>query len=410
MSKNTNLSFLTDYITADITNGRIGINNASPTVAFDVVGVAKFSSSVSASDLIISDTYANDPLIKLATTTSGSVEVQMRTATTTYNAGIGVVTSGYDFNFFTANSTRMTINSAGNVGIGVTPNASWNSTWKVLQIGNTGSVHYTGVDYNATRLANGAYYSTSDAWTYLATSVNPSMINLQADGNLIFYNASSGTAGGTFSWNERMRITSGGSLLMAKNSVIGINTTDGSDDGYLGLCGAGDGGENRGGHIYLSGNERSADPGSVVISAGNVIGTGSFIFFRTAGTEKVRIVGSGNVIIGSTSDNGYKLQVTGSIYATGSIVANSDLTLKKNIAIINNPIDKLMELNGYSYQWKSNDEHQYGVIAQEVEKILPYAVSTGDDGIKGVSYNQIIPVLIEAIKELSAEITILKNK
>jgi hypothetical protein len=46
MSKNTNLSFLTDYITADITNGRIGINTPSPTVAFDVTGVAKFSSSV----------------------------------------------------------------------------------------------------------------------------------------------------------------------------------------------------------------------------------------------------------------------------------------------------------------------------------------------------------------------------
>ena len=46
MSKNTNLSFLTDYITADITNGRIGINNASPAYAFDVTGVAKFSSSI----------------------------------------------------------------------------------------------------------------------------------------------------------------------------------------------------------------------------------------------------------------------------------------------------------------------------------------------------------------------------
>ena len=148
----------------------------------------------------------------------------------------------------------------------------------------------------------------------------------------------------------------------------------------------------------------------VVIGAGNVIGTGSVIAFRTAGTEKVRIVGSGNVIIGSTSDNGYKLQVTGSIYATGSIVANSDLTLKKNLAIIDNPIHKLMQLNGYTYQWKSDDSHQYGVIAQEVEKILPYAVSTGTDGIKGVFYNQIIPVLIEAIKELSAEIKILKNK
>ena len=118
MSKNTNLSFLTDYITADITNGRIGINTPSPTVAFDVTGVAKFSSSVTAADLIISDTYTNDPLIKLATTTSGSVEVQMRTATTTYNAGIGVVTSGYDFGLFTNNTTRMTITSAGNVGIG----------------------------------------------------------------------------------------------------------------------------------------------------------------------------------------------------------------------------------------------------------------------------------------------------
>jgi hypothetical protein len=46
MSKNTNLSFLTDYITADITNGRIGINNASPTVAFDVSGATKISGAL----------------------------------------------------------------------------------------------------------------------------------------------------------------------------------------------------------------------------------------------------------------------------------------------------------------------------------------------------------------------------
>jgi hypothetical protein len=113
---------------------------------------------------------------------------------------------------------------------------------------------------------------------------------------------------------------------------------------------------------------------------------------------------SGAVIIGGTADNGYKLYVNGTIYATGNITANSDLTLKKNLELITNPTDKLMQLNGYSYQWKANDEHQYGVIAQEVEKILPYAVSTGNDGIKGVSYNQIIPVLIEAVKEQKAKI------
>ena len=119
---------------------------------------------------------------------------------------------------------------------------------------------------------------------------------------------------------------------------------------------------------------------------------------------------SGNVLIGTSSNPGYKLYVSGTIYATSNITANSDLTLKKNLKLIDNPIDKLMQLNGYAYQWKSNDNHQYGVIAQEVEKILPYAVSTGNDGIKGVSYNQIIPVLIEAIKTQQAEINTLKSK
>lgn len=120
--------------------------------------------------------------------------------------------------------------------------------------------------------------------------------------------------------------------------------------------------------------------------------------------------GTGNVLVGTSNDAGYKLYVGGSIYATGNITANSDLTLKKNLKLIENPIDKLNQLNGYLYQWKENHEYQYGVIAQEVEKILPHAVSTGKDGIKGVSYNQIIPVLIEAVKEQNKKIIALEAK
>jgi hypothetical protein len=145
------------------------------------------------------------------------------------------------------------------------------------------------------------------------------------------------------------------------------------------------------------------------VTATSFNGTSQNIF-EVGGSEKMRIVSGGNVLIGTTTDNGYKLYVSGTIYATGNITANSDLTLKKNLKLIDNPIDKLMRLNGYAYQWKSNDEHQYGVVAQEVEKILPYAVSTGNNGIKGVSYNQIIPVLIEAIKTQQTEINILKSK
>jgi hypothetical protein len=127
-------------------------------------------------------------------------------------------------------------------------------------------------------------------------------------------------------------------------------------------------------------------------------------------TERMRINQSGNVTINYVGDPGYRLYVSGAIYATSNITANSDLTLKKNLKLIDNPIDKLMQLNGYAYQWKANDEHQYGVIAQEVEKILPYAVSTGLDGIKGVSYNQLTPLLIEGFKSHESEITILKAR
>jgi hypothetical protein len=134
------------------------------------------------------------------------------------------------------------------------------------------------------------------------------------------------------------------------------------------------------------------------------------IIFETAGNARMKVHGYGNVSIGTTTDNGYKLYVSGTIYATGNITANSDLTLKKNLELITNPTDKLMQLNGYAYQWKENDEHQYGVIAQEVEKVLPYAVQTGNNKIKGVAYNQLTPLLIEGFKSHESEITILKAR
>jgi hypothetical protein len=149
-------------------------------------------------------------------------------------------------------------------------------------------------------------------------------------------------------------------------------------------------------------------------------GVGKWEMGMTSSLENWYLYGTGNsiyvvrstnnVLINSATDNGYRLYVVGTIYATGNITANSDLTLKKNLKLIDNPIDKLMQLNGYAYQWKSDDSHQYGVIAQEVEKILPYAVSTGNDGIKGVSYNQITPLLIEGFKSHESEITQLKKK
>lgn len=81
--------------------------------------------------------------------------------------------------------------------------------------------------------------------------------------------------------------------------------------------------------------------------------------------------------------------------------STSDVSLKENLNIIDSPLEKLSQLNGYTFDWKSNGKSAVGIIAQEVEKVFPQMVVTGEDGVKRVSYDSLIPVLLEAIKELS---------
>ena len=104
--------------------------------------------------------------------------------------------------------------------------------------------------------------------------------------------------------------------------------------------------------------------------------------------------------------------------ASNGVVITSDATYKKDVHAIENPVAKIVNLKGVSYLWKT-DEYEdknfpqgrhYGVIAQEVEKILPEVVSTTPDGAKAVAYTEIIPILIEALKEQQSKIDQLEKK
>lgn len=112
------------------------------------------------------------------------------------------------------------------------------------------------------------------------------------------------------------------------------------------------------------------------------------------------------------------LTVQGSIQATEDITAFylSDKTLKTNITNIDNALGKVLTLNGVTFDWNEAATEKYGkvgreagVIAQEVEQVLPEIVATRDDGTKAVRYEKIVPLLIEAIKELSKKVQDLES-
>ena len=124
----------------------------------------------------------------------------------------------------------------------------------------------------------------------------------------------------------------------------------------------------------------------------------------------------GKVGVGGASDATYELKVTGDIGATGDVVAyvSSDRRLKNEITPIQNSLQKINSIGGYSFVWneKSNiyKGKDYGVIAQEIENILPELVETRENGYKAVKYDRIVSLLIEGIKELSKEVSELKEK
>jgi hypothetical protein len=105
-----------------------------------------------------------------------------------------------------------------------------------------------------------------------------------------------------------------------------------------------------------------------------------------------------------------RLQNNGNAIFSGTVTANSDEKLKENVVGISNALDKVLDLRGVYFNRIGQPEREIGVIAQEVEKVLPELVNEGPDGIKSVAYQNMVAVLIEAIKEQQEQINELKAR
>lgn len=185
-------------------------------------------------------------------------------------------------------------------------------------------------------------------------------------------------------------------------------------------------------------SSENAQIGDLQISTntGGVLNPGRIKFIGSDGVDRILIDGQSGMLMAAPGDPVFRvdlsgkkvgvgtafpqfpLHVKGQVAGQGPFLSLSDGRCKQNIFGISDSIHKIMGLKGISFNWKDSEftgpiqtkEKQYGFIAQEVEKVIPEAVTKDGDGLRSMSYSSIIPLLVEGIKEQQKELKQLQSK
>lgn len=369
---------------------------------------------------------------------------------TTYTKGALVYTSngtGWnigDFQFLMRNDNNtnpvtlsdavMTIYRNGNVGIGNTSPANKfvvsNSGAAGLEIAPTGGLSSGPaiISYNRSGAAYTpiTHYALNHAW-FAGSSGSTRAVDIDSSGNVLVGTSSQLNAGFTNKLNVQGSIVAGAAGSTGGTLLL---------QGYYGSNGAltnfgteySSGGPSIGYACYPATTATGAflssySAGAISRSAMNL--SGSVTWYTGASeskavglavtmTEKMRLSNAGGLSVGTATDG-----VAGEIRASNEITAyySSDIRLKENIKLIENPITIVNQIRGVYYDWKDEHiqkrggedgyfvrKHDIGVIAQEVEAVLPEIVATRDDGTKVVKYEKLVALLIEAVKDQQRQI------
>jgi len=409
-------------------SGNLGIGSTNPTSKLDVIGDVRVTGVITATTFI-GNVNAGVGTITTLSSTNGTITNLTGTAgtITTFNSTSGTITNltGTAGTITTFNSTSGTItNLTGTAGTITT----FNST-----NGTITNLNVTGISTLGTvKISSGIITATSGIVTYFG------------DGN--FLNLTSNPSRGIGIGTTGGLVGYGITFLDLKGA--GVSTTQyNSSTGIATIFFEGGGG---GGSISISTTAPllpgsgdlwySPDYGRTFIYYDeNVVGYGTDAFWVDAAPFNVGVItstafapasasapsihfagdvqtgffspSSGNITavsVGSSilNVNPSGIRVTG-IATAQDFDALSDENYKENVITVNNALNKVGQLRGVSFDWKGNGRSSYGVIAQELQKVLPELVH--GDNPKTVNYNGIIGVLIEAIKELKKEVEELKN-
>ena len=389
-----------------VTAGSYGSATAIPTFTVDAQGRLTAAGSVSV------DTYSGFEF-----GTSGSDKGTVNETENVFISASGALNASHAESSGT-HTLSLSVDDASTSAKGV---ASFNSTDFSVSSGAVSLVHEHIEDIVGGMLTGGG--ATTVSYNDGTGQVTISSTDTNTDTNTTNFNiqASGGTAE-NISAGETINYTGSGATTVSRSgNTITISSTDTntdtntqrSDEEIRDVIGAMISGS---GATSVTYNDAA---NTMVISSTDT----------NTDTNTTYSAGTGITLSGTTFSIGQAVATNstvtfGEVRSTGDIIAyySSDLALKENLNPISNALDKVSQLGGYSFDWKDTHledrgglddmfvkKSDVGIIAQEVQKVLPEAVGKREDGTLGVRYELLVPLLVESIKELKEEIQSLKS-
>jgi trimeric autotransporter adhesin len=409
--------------------------NGSPNAALNVVNVGTVNATslvgaganvrMNLTSFFVGNSTVNTVITQSAITGAPNAELNVVNSVTSnattlmgVGANVGMNTTAHYVGNSTVNTviTQSAITGSPNAALNVVNVATVNATTLVgagANVGMNTTTHYVGNSTVNVVINSSAIVGTPNAALNIVNAATVNATTLVGAGANVGMNTTAHFVG-----NSTVNAVINSTSIKVMNSTVNSTFTIPTAAQYAGsffLKADGTWAEVSGSvpDDLVTVNVTATNTLRVSTGTANMVVNTTVLLYQNSTQTRLLVAANGNVGIGNGTPTN-RLSVTGNVWASGELIAASDAAFKEEIEYLSPPeaLKTVRKLKGSKYYMKDDaskkKRKRYGLIAQDVEKVIPELVS-GKKGHKGLSYMGMIPILIEAVKELSAEIEKLKN-